>query len=482
MKLVADLHTHSKHSRFFHGKNSIIEMVYHANELGLKEIAITDHAFKHICRTSKDKLYDARLTIDDLNKWSKTKVLLGIEADILDENGTLDIDAETLALIDILVVGYHKMIKTDLANFFGKQEDTEAAKQKATNAFINAINRYPVTIVSHLDSILTTDLYEVGRACAQKGVFVEINNRHTDWNEDQVNDLLASGCMFVVSSDAHCREDVGEVSNALNLIQKFDIPSERIINVEFDYDEMTEEHKEINLLYDEIKRKQGKVEKEVKRKEEERETMSHLSKEMEDELEKIASEQGYNYSRPVSAEPDIQSEEKDVQISRTDEENTARFLNAIDNIANIFEETPEENEVNVPELDDEVIQTENTEPKVDSKEETEEELNTEPETQEANLVEETISEDVPVVIKNISKKKPATKEVNKNEKPSKAEEKKTEELINMFSVNASQKASKSSKNANGGEGEKPKKRTPKNIKPGAFVDISSLTDGEGDKK
>ena len=63
MKLLADLHTHSKHSRFFHGKDSIMSMVYKANELGLQELAITDHGFKHLFRTSKDKLYEDRKSV-----------------------------------------------------------------------------------------------------------------------------------------------------------------------------------------------------------------------------------------------------------------------------------------------------------------------------------------------------------------------------------------------------------------------------------
>ena len=54
MKLLADLHTHSKYSRFGHGKNSIEEMAIAANEMGLVEIGITDHGYKHFFRTTKN--------------------------------------------------------------------------------------------------------------------------------------------------------------------------------------------------------------------------------------------------------------------------------------------------------------------------------------------------------------------------------------------------------------------------------------------
>lgn len=488
MKLLADLHTHSKNSRFFHGKNSITEMVFHANELGLKEIAITDHSYKHLFRTSKDKLYDARLTIDDLNKWSKTKVLLGVEANILDENGTIDIDAETLALIDILVVGYHRMIKTDFAGYFGGQPKTEEAKEKATNAFLNAISKYPITILSHVDSVLTTDLYKIGKACAEKGVMVEINNRHTNWTQQQVDDLLASGCTFVVSSDAHCREDIGEVSHAFDIITKYNIPSESIANVEFDYDEMTEEHKEINLMYENYLRTQGKIEKQAKIQEikededDEFETMQtqtstkeetspRLSSEMENELEKIALEKGYAYTRPRERSSVLDfSENRTSSASETEaEENTARFLNAINRIGDALssEETEAIEEPNPEEIEEETLpETEF----VDAKSE-EENIS---KTTNMSLDEEQnkiLSHGGAVVVKNEDNKADSTAESN------------PDEVINMFAVNKSQQVGIKKREENLKLNEKGTKKSKiQGVKPGAFVDISSLTDETDETK
>lgn len=304
MRILADFHTHSKNSRWFHGKNTIEEMVIAANELGLEEIAITDHGYNHLFRTDKRKIAEARKTVDEINKWSKTKVLLGIEADIIAEDGTIDVDNETLSYLDILIVGYHRMIKTDFASFWGRQEDSEQAKQKATNAFVNAINKYPVTIVSHLDSILTTDLYEIGRACSEKGVMVEINNRHCDWDEDQINDLLASDCMFVVSSDAHRREDVGNVSHAMNIVKKYQIPSEKVANLEFSHNEMSDDDKEMNVYFSIYKQKLREKEEKDRVREEKRKTefSEQLSDEMEKALQDIAREKGLNYKSKKSEE------------------------------------------------------------------------------------------------------------------------------------------------------------------------------------
>lgn len=300
MRLLADFHTHTKFSRFFHGKNTIEEMVNAANAIGLKEIAITDHGYNHVFGTNKANIAKARKIVDEINEWSNTKVLLGYEADIISEDGTLDIDSDTMSKLDILLAGYHRMIKTDFASYFGKQEATEQAIEKATNAYINAIEKYPITIVTHLNSILKTDLYKIGVACRKHDTMVEINSRHLNFSEEDVMNLVASGCMFAVNSDAHSREYVGRVENCFDLIRKYNIPSEYIVNVEFSHDEMTENHREIETYYglyqQKQEEKQRKQEELLAKKEEE--FSQTLSDEMEEALGKIAKEQGLAYSKP----------------------------------------------------------------------------------------------------------------------------------------------------------------------------------------
>ena len=296
-------------------------MVYAANAIGLKEIAITDHGFRHLCGTNKQKLRKARAVIDEINTWSTTKVLLGIEADIIAEDGTIDIDNETLTMIDMLVVGYHKMIKTDFAGYFGKVEKTKEAKDRCTRAFLNAIRRYPINIISHLDSILTTDLYEIGVACRDKGTLIEINNRHTKWNQDQIDELLASGCLFVLSSDARNREDVGVVDKAFEIVTKYDIPSEYIVNVEFEYEERSENDKEMELAFSFYRKKMDeKAEEEAKKEETKRyEYTETLSPEMEKALADIAKEKGLNYVNKNEVKEEEPSVEFDFSMITPDE-------------------------------------------------------------------------------------------------------------------------------------------------------------------
>ena len=235
MKLTGDYHIHSRNCRFRISKSTIEEIARAANAQGLEEIAITDHGYSHFFAADKKTLLASRDKINEINMSLGTNVLLGVEADILSEDGTLDVDDETLAAIDLLIIGYHKMIKTDFASYFGKQENTHEAVMAATDAYVNAIKRYNVDIVAHPGAGFKGDLFRLGKVCADYDVLVELNNRHVDFSDEEMSDLLRSGCHFVVSSDAYGAKAVGKVDNVFKLIQKYDIPQDRIINVEFEH-------------------------------------------------------------------------------------------------------------------------------------------------------------------------------------------------------------------------------------------------------
>ena len=81
MILTADYHTHTPYS---HGKNTVFENVAKAKEIGLKEIAITDHGFSHIVYGLRRK--ETAQYISDCQQAEKeygVKVLVGITSSIV---------------------------------------------------------------------------------------------------------------------------------------------------------------------------------------------------------------------------------------------------------------------------------------------------------------------------------------------------------------------------------------------------------------
>ena len=128
MKVIYDFHMHTFRSD---GKSTIEENVIKAIESGLEIIAITDHGPGHMFFGIKEKqILDLRKEVDRLNeKYDNIKILLGIEANILGVDGSLDVSDVIKENIDILLAGYHfgsrpkkffRDFKIHLYNYLGK--------------------------------------------------------------------------------------------------------------------------------------------------------------------------------------------------------------------------------------------------------------------------------------------------------------------------------------------------------------------------
>lgn len=83
LKIVADMHTHTLAS--VHAYATISEMVQQASDLGLFAMAITDHA--HLAQR---QYFDSLVLIPEYFK--SVRVLRGIEANICDYEGSIDVD------------------------------------------------------------------------------------------------------------------------------------------------------------------------------------------------------------------------------------------------------------------------------------------------------------------------------------------------------------------------------------------------------
>lgn len=122
-KIIADYHTHTNiakgHIPLFniilgdHAKGSIGSNAEAGIKKGLKEIAITDHGYMHIIFGMKLNQYkELRKVIDDFNnssllKENDFKILLGVECNIINKNGDIDINDEIIDYLDIICAGYH---------------------------------------------------------------------------------------------------------------------------------------------------------------------------------------------------------------------------------------------------------------------------------------------------------------------------------------------------------------------------------------
>lgn len=240
MKLFADYHTHTVYS---HGKGTIYENVMEAKRKGLKEIAITDHGPRHFGFGVKlYKIEKIRREIDEINASEKdVKVLMGIEANIISEEGDIDLPVEYLKYIDILLVGFHygvipKSFKSAWRlfglNYLGKiiRFLRNRVREINTLALIRAIERYPVKIITHPGAKVPIDTKLLAKKAAEKGVALEINASHGFMTVEYVKIAKREGALFSIGSDAHRPEDVGSFERAIRIAEEAGLTASDVIN------------------------------------------------------------------------------------------------------------------------------------------------------------------------------------------------------------------------------------------------------------
>ena len=180
----------------------------------------------------RKNLLKARKEIVELKKEFGGKLYLSVEANLIGKDGKIDLKDEEINILDHLCVGYHRGTINNITNPLRKWFNKEKQKQINTQAYLNLLDRYDVTAITHLNTYIKVDLAKVLSKAAEKGTLIEINNKHMNFEDKDVPILIASGCKFIISSDAHRKEDVGNVSKALDFVKRNKIPLDRIVNID----------------------------------------------------------------------------------------------------------------------------------------------------------------------------------------------------------------------------------------------------------
>lgn len=243
MKIYGDYHTHTT---FSHGSGSIRDNVNWALQRGLKEVAICDHGPGHyLYGVKKEKLPLMREEIDRLNKeYNKKgiKILLGVEANLIGLDGSIDMDEELIQLTDILLLGYHygAMPKSiiDGIGLYVRNPLTKLVplgRQKTvdmnTDALIRAINKYPINFITHPGSKAKVDIKRLAREAGKIGTALEINAKHSQLSVESIQLALEEDVEFIINSDAHRPEDVGNVEESFKRAKLAGVPLNRIKNI-----------------------------------------------------------------------------------------------------------------------------------------------------------------------------------------------------------------------------------------------------------
>lgn len=242
MKVTADYHTHTIYS---HGKGTIRDNVVAAVKKGLNKIVIADHGPGHLTYgVSRKGLKRMRQEINALREEFKDiEILLGVEANIINLDGDLDVDNDILKTIDILLAGFHNgaMFSTlkDWNEIFIKNKISkvlpvwrEECRINNTIAVVKALRKYDIAILTHPGAKMDIDTREVAKVAAETNTLLEINSSHGFLNVDYVKIAMKENVKFVIDSDAHKPSDVGSVDNGIAIAIRAGLPLDRIVNIE----------------------------------------------------------------------------------------------------------------------------------------------------------------------------------------------------------------------------------------------------------
>ena len=235
MQILADYHTHTKYS---HGKGTIEENVLEAISKGIKTIGISDHGYKHLTYGIKlNDIYKMREEIDKLNeKYSNIKVLLGMECNILDNRGNIDINDKIIENCDYIMAGYHfastpTSLKSMLNHCNNYMIKNDKSKEYNTESIINAMKNNNIFIITHPGDKGDVYIEEIAKVAKDTDTRLEINSCHGFLNSSQLVKIKDIGNKFIIGSDAHIPQNVGNFDLAMKIIKEARLDTSLVENI-----------------------------------------------------------------------------------------------------------------------------------------------------------------------------------------------------------------------------------------------------------
>lgn len=224
LKFLIDTHCHTVSSG--HAYSTITEIAETASEKGLKLIAMTDHGpampgGPHIFHIGNQRV------IPDYIKG--VRVLKGVEANIMDFDGGLDLPEKYLKKLDIVIASLHD----DCIDPGSVEENTRA--------LVAAMNNPYVDIIAHPGNpYYPIDIDRLIQCACETGTLIEINNSSfigsRKGSAENCKNIAAKarekGASLAAGSDCHICYDVGKFNKIEEIFKELDMPEELVINTD----------------------------------------------------------------------------------------------------------------------------------------------------------------------------------------------------------------------------------------------------------
>ena len=238
--IIGDYHTHTDNSD---GKDTVEDMIRTASNIGLQEIAITDHGHNKWFGGLKPKKYSmVKALVEKSAAEHNIKAYFGIEANVTGTNGQIDVDIDDRANMDILLCGVHRLVHSanikTLFTFFipnwfwGIIRYTPKGRiRKNTEVMKRVIANNNIDIWAHPNRYFRLDVVEVAKICADRGTLIELNGKHISFRPIDFERMAAIDAKFIIGSDAHRTGRIASVNKVFEFLKLCDYNQDDIVNI-----------------------------------------------------------------------------------------------------------------------------------------------------------------------------------------------------------------------------------------------------------
>ena len=225
---VADLRGDLQmHSTWSDGRNTLEEMVAGCAAHGYEYMAITDHskALAMVNGLDARRLALQWLEIDAIRaRHPEIRLLRAMEIDIL-ADGSLDLEDEMLAGLDLVVVSIHSRFELPLA------QQTERVLRALAHPEVNIL-AHPTGRKINRRKPIALDMEAVLRRAAELGVAVELNAQpdRLDLKDTHLSLARELGCRIVISTDSHRVAELGTMRYGVEQARRAGLEPRHVLN------------------------------------------------------------------------------------------------------------------------------------------------------------------------------------------------------------------------------------------------------------
>lgn len=207
------------HTNWTDGRDSIQEMYEAACQLNLECILFSEHARKSSISWFGSFASEVRA----LPK-KPCRALVGVETRIIDFNGNIEIDNDIISLCDLVIGSIHRFPGKEGVPLQFKEVSQNEALEIEFNLAEKLLDNPSIEILGHPMgmcysrygiAIPDSKMFQLIEKAKIKGIAFEVNSKYSADPLKYVQMCRDVGTLISLGSDAHSKEEVGNIINVL---------------------------------------------------------------------------------------------------------------------------------------------------------------------------------------------------------------------------------------------------------------------------